>query len=64
MPLAPFEKISSPSYLPVTLVFCSVEGGRRYSAKYMQDARLVGYELMALMLSILRQVGNVGSGLE
>ena len=59
MPLTPYDSLcefgARPAG-PITFVFCTVEGGRQYNARHKLDARLVGLELKALMLSILRQV--------
>ena len=38
------------------MVFCSVEGGKQYSAWNRQDAREVHLQLLAVMYSVLRQV--------
>ena len=42
----------------VTMVFCSVDGGKQYVGRHRQDALNVHTELVAVMRSVLLQVGT------
>ena len=44
----------------VTMVFCSVDGGKQFVAKYRSDAEHVHQQLVAVMRSILVQVEGYG----
>ena len=42
----------------VTMVFCSVDGGKQYVGRHRHDALDVHTELVAVMRSVLLQVGT------
>ena len=49
---------SVSSHSSVTIVSCSVEGGKQYAFLHFVQSRHVHAELVALMSSVLRQVGQ------
>ena len=56
-PLGPRDPQSAVSLPPVTVVFCSIEGGKQYaSSRSKADARDMHLELVAIMRGALRQV--------
>ena len=63
--LSPNDVVATPSgNLPVnvTMVFCTVDGGKQYVLRYRREAREVHLQLVALIRSMLLQVGGVGVG--
>ena len=56
-PLGSRDPLSAGSLPPVTMVFCSIEGGKQYaSLRSKADARDVHLELIAVMRGALKQV--------
>ena len=56
-PLGLRDPLSAGSLPPVTMVFCSIEGGKQYaSLRSKADARDVHMELIAVMRGALKQV--------
>ena len=41
----------------ITTVWCAIEGGKQYAFVHWKEAREVHAELLAVMHSVLRQVG-------
>lgn len=63
--LSPNDVVATPSgNLPVnvTMVFCTVDGGKQYVLRYRREAREVHLQLVALIRSTLLQVGGLGVG--
>ena len=56
-PLGSRDPLSAGSLPHVTMVFCSIEGGKQYAfSKSKADVRDVNLELVAIMRGALRQV--------
>ena len=57
-PLFPSDKIPQGLWTPpVTIVFCAVEEGRMFCNRHRKASLVVHQELLALMRTVLRQVG-------